>query len=87
MTARSTGEQMRYTYTGDEVYWLWPTSFQEGFSDGLFYLPKFDSSNLYRYPTWKKISWRLGYWLGRISRWLGDISLTRRPRKPAKESK
>jgi len=61
---------MRYTYCGKEVYWLWPTSFQEGFEDGIFYLPKHDNSNLYRYPKWKQVSWRMGYWLGRLSRWI-----------------
>ncbi len=78
---------MRYTYTGDEVYWLWPTCFQEGFDDGLFWLPKHDGSNLYRYPAWKMIVWRLGYWLGRGSRWLGNISLARPPRSKSRGKK
>ena len=59
---------MRYTYHGNKVYFLWPISFQEGFDDGLFALPKHDLSNLYRYPVWKKISWRLGWLLGRLAR-------------------
>lgn len=56
---------MNYTYCGIQVPRFLPKEIYEGYRDrNNFRL----ADNLYRYPTWKKVLWWLGWIAADISR-------------------
>ncbi len=57
----------RYTYTGDPVPSLVPTTAYEGYTDALRVSTR-NERHLYRYPKRKHVAWTVGNLAGRLIR-------------------